>query len=226
MRSLLILDFDGVVADSEALANTVLAEVVSELGVPTTLEQAYGRYMGKRFSEVISEVEAVIGRRLPEGFADEFQSRTLARFRRELRAVEGAEDYIDTFAHVPKCIASSSSPDRLGVCLDVLGLRTTFEPHVYSASIVPRGKPHPDIFLYAAKQMGVAPSRSVVIEDSASGVQAAVAAGMTVVGLLAASHIQVGHRERLCSAGAHHVAATFEDAKAMTGDILANLPAE
>ena len=228
MNGLLIFDFDGVIADSEALANTVLAELVSELGVPTTREDSYNRYMGKRFSEVICEVEAVFGKKLPKEFPDEFQARTLARFRQELRTVDGAEDYIDTFAHIPQCIASSSSPDRLAASLDILGLRAAFEPHVYSASMVSRGKPHPDIFLHAAKQLGVAPVRSVVIEDSASGVQAGVAAGMTVIGLLAASHIQAGHRQRLEAAGAHYVAATFEDAKEFTGDILgrSNPPAE
>jgi len=226
MSRLLIFDFDRVVADSETLANVVLAEFVSELGVPTTLEDAYNRYMGKRFPEVIREIEAATGRQLPNGFPDEFQSRTLARFRQDLVAVPGAKDYIDSFAHVPKCIASSSSPDRLGLCLDVLGLRGAFEPYVYSASMVPRGKPHPDIFLYAAQQMRIAPSRCIVIEDSASGVEAGVAAGMTVIGLLAASHIQEGHRERLAATGAHYVADTFQEATDITRAVLAGLPSD
>lgn len=220
---LLIYDFDGVIADSEALANTVLAEVVSELGVPTTLQDAYTRYMGKRFSEVISEIEVAVGRRLPSKFSEDFQSRTLERFRQDLMPVGGATTYIETFAHLPKCIASSSSLDRIALCLDVLGMRTTFEPYVYSASMVSRGKPHPDIFLFAAKQMDVEPSRSIVIEDSASGVEAAAAAGMTVIGLLAGSHIQDGHRDRLNVAGAHHVVDTFAQAKVVTEDILKGL---
>ena len=114
--------------------------------------------------------------------------------------MEGAQDFLENFAHLPKCIASSSSPDRLDLCLGVLGFRAAFGRHVYSASQVPRGKPHPDIFLYAARQMDVSPARSIVVEDSASGVQAGVAAGMTVIGLLAASYIQEGHAKRLYSA--------------------------
>jgi HAD superfamily hydrolase (TIGR01509 family) len=203
---LIIYDFDGVIAESEVLANTVLAEIVSELGVPTTLEDAYRLYMGKRFADVIAAVEASVGRALPPTFAAEYQARTLDRFRRELTFVAGAAEFIDAFAHVPRCIASSSSPDRLALCLEVLRLESTFGSNVFSASHVARGKPFPDIFLHAAARMGVVPSKCIVIEDSASGVEATTAAGMTAIGLLAAKHIQRGHRDCLMAAGAVHVA--------------------
>jgi HAD superfamily hydrolase (TIGR01509 family) len=221
MGALIIYDFDGVIADSEVLANTVLAEIVTELGFPTTLEESYRLYMGKRFVDVIAAIEASVGRPLPSGFSSDYQARTLERFRRDLRLVDGARDYIDAFAHLPRCIASSSSPDRLALCLEVLELQPAFGPHVFSASAVPRGKPHPDIFLHAARQMGSAPADGIVIEDSASGVTAGLAAGMTVIGLLAAKHIQAGHRERLASAGAHHIAATFKEAETITRRLLA-----
>ena len=113
MGPLLIYDFDGVIADSEVLANAVLAEMVTELGLPTTLQDAYGLYMGKRFTEVMSAVAGSLGRAPPPAFASDCQARTLARFREELRPVNGVRRYLDAFAHVPKCIASSSSPDRL-----------------------------------------------------------------------------------------------------------------
>jgi len=221
MGALIIYDFDGVIADSEVLANTVLAEIVTELGVPTTLEDSYRLYMGKRFVDVIAAVESSVGRPLPSSFASDYQARTLERFRRDLRFVDGARDYIDAFVHLPRCIASSSSPDRLALCLEVLDLRAAFSTHVFSASAVPRGKPDPDIFFHAAKQMGRAPADCIVIEDSVSGVTAGVAAGMTVIGLLAAKHIQAGHRERLASAGAHHVAGTFKEAEIITRRLLA-----
>jgi HAD superfamily hydrolase (TIGR01509 family) len=192
---LLIFDFDGVVADSEVLA-------------------------GKRLSEVISTVEANVGKKLPANFPVEFQPRTLARFRKELRPVVGAREFIAAFPDVPRCIASSSSSDRLALCLDVLGLRHAFAVHVFSASLVARGKPHPDIYLYAAQAMNVDPSHAIVLEDSVSRVQAGVAAGMTVIGLLAASHIQEGHREQLLAAGAHYVAATFKQAEEITSALL------
>jgi HAD superfamily hydrolase (TIGR01509 family) len=221
MARLIVFDFDGVIAESEVLANTVLAELVTELGVPTTLEDSCRLYMGKRFGDVIAAIEASVGCALPAGFPDQYQARTLERFREGLRAVEGARDYIDAFAHTPRCIASSSSPDRLALCLDVLDLREVFGAYVFSASAVARGKPHPDIFLHAVGQMRVEPAGCIVLEDSASGVQAGVAAGMTVIGVLAASHIQAGHGERLRAAGARFVASTFKEAEEITHRLLA-----
>lgn len=221
ISNLIILDFDGVIADSEVLANEVLAEAMTELGVPTTLHDAYRLFVGKRFAEVMATVEANIGQVLPEDFSERLQARTLARFRQELRPVNGAVGYIRAFSHIPRCIASSSLPERLTLCLELLGLEDEFGPHVYSASMVARGKPHPDIFLYAAERMGAACADTIVVEDSPSGVQAALAAGMTVIGLLAATHIQRGDDELLRSAGAHHLASSFADAEEITRGLLA-----
>jgi hypothetical protein len=105
----LIFDFDGVIADSEAIANTVLAETVTGLGHSTTLDQALTRYMGRRWGEVVAEIEAAIGKPLPDNFSDQLKLATLARFRTDLKEVSGATDFIRRFAHIPRCIASSSS---------------------------------------------------------------------------------------------------------------------
>jgi HAD superfamily hydrolase (TIGR01509 family) len=223
MHCLIVYDFDGVIGDSEVLANSVLAQIVTELGVPTTLQDSYRLYMGKRFAEVISAVEASIPCALPATFASEYQARTLERFREELKLVNGVRDYIDAFAHLPRCIASSSSPDRLALCLELLGLQSEFGGHVFSASAVARGKPHPDIFVHAAQKMAVHPSKCVVLEDSPSGVRAAIAAGMTVIGVLAASHIQPDHRERLSAAGAEHIVQSFVEAEEITHRLLATM---
>src|SRR5215469_180451 len=209
MSRAIIFDFDGVIADSEVLSNATLAEIVTELGIPTTLDDAYRDYMGKRFHEVIAAIEQALGRSLPEGFADDCQRRTLSKFRTDLRPVKGVREFIATFQALPRCIASSSSPDRLAFCLEVLDMQTLFQGRVFSASTVARGKPHPDIFLHAAAEIGVQPERCIVIEDSASGVIAARAAGATVVGLLAAGHIRDGHGAVLADAGAHCVAHTY-----------------
>jgi HAD superfamily hydrolase (TIGR01509 family) len=217
---LIIFDFDGVLADSELLANTVLADVITELGVPTTADDSLRVYLGKRFHDVIATVESVVGRKLPPDFPNTFQQRTLARFREELRLVEGARAYIEAFPTMPRCIASSSSPDRLSLCLDLLNLTDLFGAHVFSASQVARGKPHPDVFLYAAEQMRTDPHDALVIEDSIGGVAAAVAAGMTVIGLLAASHIRGGHAARLQAAGAHYIATTFAEAERITRTLI------
>ncbi len=217
----IVFDFDGVIADSEVLSNTVLAEVVTELGVPTTLEDAYRNYMGKRFLDVIAAIETAVGRTLPPSFAEQYQARTLQRFRQALAPIAGAREFIAKFARLPRCIASSSSPDRLAVCLDVLDMAALFEGRVFSASNVARGKPHPDIFLHAAAQIGVDPSDCIIIEDSASGVIAGRSAGATVIGLLAAGHIRDGHAAKLKEAGAHHVAADYVEVERIVRNLLA-----
>ena len=220
----IIFDFDGVIADSEVLSNTTLAEIVTELGVPTTLEDAYRDYMGKRFHEVIAVIEQTLGRSLPAGFADDYQKRTLARFRTDLRAITGVHEFIATFREMPRGIASSSSPDRLTVCLEVLGMEALFQGRVFSASTVARGKPHPDIFLHAAAGIGVQPERCIIIEDSASGVIAGRAAGATVVGLLAAAHIRHGHGAVLADAGAHYVVNTYREAEEVVRNLVRERP--
>jgi HAD superfamily hydrolase (TIGR01549 family) len=207
----LIFDFDGVIADSEALANTVLAEFVTALGHPTSLEDSLQRYTGSRWNDVIAQIEAAVGKPVPAGFSDDLKSATLDRFRADLKEVSGAGKFIETFSHVPRCIASSSSIDRLRLCLQVLNLTETFGGNVFSADMVSRGKPHPDIFLLAADRLGVKPGSCLVIEDSTGGIKAAVAAGMTAVGLCAASHIRDGHQAKLREAGAVHLANSWDE---------------
>jgi HAD superfamily hydrolase (TIGR01549 family) len=209
--SALIFDFDGVIADSEALANTVLAEFVTALGHPTSLEDSLQRYTGSRWNDVIAQIEAAVGKPVPAGFSDDLKSATLDRFRADLKEVSGAGKFIETFSHVPRCIASSSSIDRLRLCLQVLNLTETFGGNVFSADMVSRGKPHPDIFLLAADRLGVKPGSCLVIEDSTGGIKAAVAAGMTAVGLCAASHIRDGHQAKLREAGAVHLANSWDE---------------
>jgi HAD superfamily hydrolase (TIGR01509 family) len=200
-----------VLADSEVLSNTVIAEVVSELGVPTTVDDAYRTYMGKRLVEVIETIERVTGRKLPADFADRYQARTFEAFRARLTPVHGAREFVEAWRDAPKCIASSSSPERLALSLEVLDMADLFRGRVFSASNVVRGKPHPDIFLYAAEQLGVKPAECIVIEDSIGGVTAARAAGATAIGFTAAGHIQPGHDARLREAGAEYVAASFAE---------------
>jgi HAD superfamily hydrolase (TIGR01509 family) len=207
----LIFDFDGVIADSEAIANTVLAEIVTGLGHPTTLDQSLARYSGQRWDEVIAEIEAAIGKPLPSDFSGQLKLATLDRFRMDLKEVSGATNFIRRFSHLPRCIASSSSIDRLQLCLSVLELEAEFGNHVFSADMVARGKPHPDIFLFAAGKLGVSPDECLVIEDSAGGIKAAVAAGMTAIGLCAASHIRQGHDAKLRDAGAVYLAQSWSD---------------
>lgn len=201
-----IFDFDGVIADSEMLANLVLAEELTRLGLPTSLEQSYARYIGTRWDEMIARIEAALGRAVPPDWSAQLSDTMMARFRRDLAEVPGAGAFIAMLGSLPRGIASSSSPERLALCLEVLGLAEAFGPHVFSAELVTLGKPAPDIYLLAAERLGVAPEACLVIEDSPSGIKAAKAAGMEVVGLLAGAHIQPGHDARLRAAGADHLA--------------------
>ena len=207
----LIFDFDGVIADSEALANTVLAEFVTELGQATTLDDSLQHYSGRRWDDVITAIQSTLGEPLPASFSDDLKSAILDRFRSDLKEVSGARKFIQSFASIPRCIASSSSIDRLRLCLSILDLADEFGSNVFSAEMVSCGKPHPDIFLLAADKLGVSPKSCLVIEDSASGIKAAVAAGMTAVGLCAASHIRDGHGLKLREAGALHLANSWDE---------------
>jgi HAD superfamily hydrolase (TIGR01509 family) len=218
-QSLIVFDFDGVVADSEALANAVLAEYLAELGVPMSVDECLATFVGRRVDEVAHIVAALTRRRVPD-FADALTARTLARFRRELREVRGVRSYIAAFAGMKRAIASSSPPERLAGCLDILGLAGVFPDHVYSANCVARGKPHPDLFLHVASRLGVAPSEAIVIEDSPGGIRGAVAAGMTAIGLLAGSHVRAGHEARLRDAGAHRIARDYDELTIVTRELV------
>ena len=215
MKSGLIFDFDGVIADSEVLAGTILAKFVSDLGLATTLNEVASRYGGKRWSDIMAAIEDGFGQKLPEGFSDRLKEATLSSFRQDLRAVEGVAGFLTEFRELPHCVASSSSLDRLILCLDILGLTKEFGDFVFSAEMVARGKPFPDVFLLAAERMKVNPLDCIVIEDSANGVRAGVAAGMTVIGLCAASHLQPGHAQQLIAAGASYSADSWSEVSAI-----------
>lgn len=222
--SALIFDFDGVIADSEALANTVLAEFITDLGHATNLNDSLEHYSGRRWDDAMVAIQSVVGKPLPASFSDHLKAAILDRFRTDLKEVSGASKFIQTFSDIPRCIASSSSIDRLQLCLSILDLADTFGSNVFSAEMVPRGKPHPDLFLLAADKLGVPPGSCLVVEDSTSGVKAAVAAGMTAVGLCAASHIREGHQLKLREAGALHIANSWEEAERIASRFLAGAP--
>lgn len=220
----MIFDFDGVIADSEALANTVLAEFITDLGHPTNLDDSLEHYSGRRWDDAMAAIASVVGKPLPASFSDDLKSAVLDRFRTDLTEVSGATRFIQTFSDVPRCIASSSSIDRLQLCLSVLNLTDKFGGNVFSADMVPRGKPHPDIFLLAADKLGVNPRSCLVIEDSTSGIKAAVAAGMTAVGLCAASHIREGHHLKLRQAGAVHLANSWNEVEKIASRFFSDVP--
>ena len=213
---LIIFDFDGVIADSEKLACAALAYAISELGHPITTNDAIRLFTGFRSQECYAAIENMIDRPLPPDFVSNLRKRRSASFELELAAVDGVRDYMSAFASTPQCIASQSSLEYLAFCLKIIGLTESFQDTVFSAAGMERGKPHPDIYLYAARKMGIDPASAIVVEDSVLGVRAGVAAGATVIGLLAGSHVLSGHEQSLREAGAHHMARTFAEATDVT----------
>ncbi len=187
-HDLVIFDNDGVLVDSEPISNRHLAAYLTELGHPTSYEDSIRDYMGSAMHRIHELVLERTGQRLPEDFDDVFHARVFAAFERELKPVAGVVDVLQELASdgVPYCVASSGSHARIRVGHRTTGLDRWFDDsRIFSSQDVGRGKPAPDLFLYAAERMGVEPGRCVVIEDSPLGVQAAVAAGMDVYGFTA-----------------------------------------
>ncbi|MFI7299049.1 HAD family hydrolase [Streptomyces sp. NPDC050121] len=185
---LVIFDNDGVLVDSEPISNRLLAAYLTELGHPTSYEDSIRDYMGSAMHRIHDLVEERTGERLPAEFDDTFHRRVFAAFEQELDPVAGAVDVLAKLAAdgVPYCVASSGSHERIRVGHRTTGLDRWFEDaRIFSSQDVGKGKPAPDLFLYAAQRMGVAPGRCVVVEDSPLGVQAAVAARMDVLGFTA-----------------------------------------
>ncbi|GHC70285.1 HAD family hydrolase [Streptomyces violaceochromogenes] len=185
---LVIFDNDGVLVDSEPISNRLLAAYLTELGHPTSYEESIRDYMGSAMHRIHELVLERTGQRLPADFDDAFHTRVFTAFEQELVAVAGAAEVLEKLDAdgVPYCVASSGSHERIRVGHRTTGLDRWFdEERIFSSQDVGRGKPAPDLFLYAAERMGITPDRCVVVEDSPLGVQAAVAAGMDVYGFTA-----------------------------------------
>lgn len=181
--ALVIFDCDGVLVDSEAISNRIMAEAISAAGVPITYEECRARFVGGSLQRVIDTVEQWRGTPLPAGWKADYESRRNAAFHGELKAVPGAAAAIRAIraSGTPLCVASSGSPEKMDLTLGLTGLKDDFDGNLFSATMVAYGKPAPDLFLYAAEQMGQVPENCVVVEDSLLGVTAAVAAGMRVL---------------------------------------------
>ena len=185
---LVIFDNDGVLVDSEPISNRILAEYLTELGHETSYEDSLRDYMGAALHRIHDTVWERSGTRLPPDFDAEFHARVFRAFREVLQPVAGVATVLERLAAdgVPYCLASSGHHERIRVALDKTGLRRFFDDdRIFSAEDVGRGKPAPDLFLHAAASLGVEPSACAVVEDSALGVQAGVAAGMDVYGFAA-----------------------------------------
>lgn len=209
---LVIFDCDGVLIDSELLAIRADVACLAEEGIVQTEAEILDRYTGISIAGMKADLERRFGRKLRDDFESRHHARLSALFEADLKAIDGIDTVLDQLwgaLSLRSCVASSSTPERLRHALGLVGLYDRFHPHVFSATAVARGKPAPDLFLHAAVQMGVAPMRCVVIEDSLPGVEAAVAAQMTAIGFTGGSHCQAGHADRLRGQGATLVVETL-----------------
>lgn len=212
--ALVIFDCDGVLVDSEVLAAESLVEAFAAIGRVITMDHVYSRFLGRAFSTIEADHRAATGVDLPADFKDR-QWATLERlFEARLRAIPGIEALVALLErrHIPFCIASSSTPERIRRSLELVGLRDRFGERIFSATQVRNGKPAPDLFLLAAAAMGAEPAGSLVIEDSPSGILAAKAAGMVAWGFTGGSHhVHLDGDRTLRECGADWVAAAMSD---------------
>jgi HAD superfamily hydrolase (TIGR01509 family) len=178
---LVIFDCDGVLVDSERLAVKVDVQVFAELGLTVTEEDVIERFVGRSDDDIRTELEAELGRSLADDWVEEFEPLYREAYAAELQPVDGVVEALDRIA-AATCVASSGSHEKMRFTLGLTGLYERFAGRLFSVTEVARGKPAPDLFLHAARRMGVEPGRCAVVEDSRWGVEAARAAGMSAFG--------------------------------------------
>ena len=215
----ILFDFDGVLLESEYEGNLHLAQLLTELGHPTSTEHALTHFTGLSGPDFLHAIERHIEAPLPHRFHDLRELENERALREGMAAVEGAVDFIRSLpAAMPKAVASSSTTRWIRTHLAHIGLEGEFEPHIYSGrEHVERGKPAPDIYLHAASALGVSIDRSVIIEDSEVGATGALASGARVIGLVAGRHCDDGHEDRLRALGVQEIARGFDEVGRMLG---------
>jgi HAD superfamily hydrolase (TIGR01509 family) len=201
-----IFDCDGVLVDSERLMNREFSAMLNEIGLPYSAEETTRTFMGRSMKSCMEIVEAQLGRPAPDDFLTVLDRRAYAIFERDLVAVDGVEAVLDLLERTgtPFAVASSGSHEKMRKTLGITGLLPRLEGRITSATEVALGKPAPDVFLLAATRLSVPPSACIVIEDSLLGIEAALAAGMRVIGYAA-----MVDAAAMVAAGATHVVSTM-----------------
>jgi HAD superfamily hydrolase (TIGR01509 family) len=218
---LVIFDCDGVLVDSEVISSRAHAQILTRHGYPITADQVLERFLGVSDPEARQTIETEIGRKLPDDFETQVKQATLQFYAGDLRAISHVGEAIAAIGP-PKCVASSGTPEKIRHGLSCAGLYDRLAPHIFSAAQVARGKPAPDLFLFAAQQMQVSPGRCLVIEDSVAGITGARAAGMTVLAFHGGSHCRPDRADTLRAAGA---VMTFDDMRQLP-DLIGRIDAE
>lgn len=211
---LIIFDNDGTLSDSEEMNCTVTSDILMSYGLEKyTPEYCVQNMAGKSMPILKEMVEQEHGIKLPDDFIQSFIDRVMEKIPRILKPVDGAVDAVRKLSHAHKiCVASNGEPENVEACIDKIGLMDVFGiEHVYTKSQVANGKPAPDLFLFAAGKMGVSPERTIVIEDTPTGVRAGKAAGMKVIGITAVAHDHTETKNNLLAAGADVVFESWDE---------------
>jgi HAD superfamily hydrolase (TIGR01509 family) len=174
-----IFDCDGTLVDTEPLANDVFAAMLCAEGLPITGHEAMSRFRGMKWDACFAEVEAELGRKLPPSFMPELQERTFAAYQDRLKPIPGIIELVSAL-DIPVCVASNGTRKQVEFSLSLTGLLPYFTGRIFSSYDIGVWKPEPDLFLHAARAMGVEPEHCAVVEDSLPGIQAGISAGMKV----------------------------------------------
>ena len=205
---LVIFDCDGVLVDSERITNTVFCTMLNELGLSVSLQDMFEKFVGLSMPQCVALITELLGRAPPEDFLPALKRRVGAALQAEVEPIEGVTDVLEAL-RIPCCVASSGDHAKIRLTLGATGLLKNFENRIFSVADVARPKPAPDVFLHAARTLGVEPSACVVVEDTPTGVRAGIAAGMRVFGFAASTP-----QHRLEEAGAHRV---FSEMRQLSG---------
>ena len=213
---LIIFDCDGVLVDSEIIAAQVESELLTEAGYPISPDEIAERFTGLTWPSILLLVEREAGIPLSASLIDKSDRNLDVRLANEVEAIEDIAKVVSALK-LPKCICSNSSNKRLELMLKRTGLYDLFAPDIFAAGEVgtKKGKPAPDVFLYAAEKFGADPKKTIVIEDSVHGIHGARAAGMRVIGFTGGGHTYPGHSDRLMEAGAETVINRHRDLPAV-----------
>ncbi|MCP6762120.1 MAG: HAD-IA family hydrolase [Fischerella sp. CENA71] len=177
---LVIFDCDGVLVDSEKLSNRVLVEFVAEFGLALEVEEAILLFKGCKMADCVAVIEQRLGKEMPQDFVTQLRTRTAKAFEHELRPVDGIQTALDKI-NLPICVASNGPLEKIKLALRVTNLLPRFEGRIFSSYEIGSWKPAPELFLHAAKNMGVQAASCTVVEDSVLGVRAGLAAGTKVL---------------------------------------------
>ena len=197
MKKLIIFDCDGVLVDSEKLANQAFVDCLADCGFSMSLNEAIRRFKGQKFAACLAVVEEISGSKLPEEFETKFRDRMASSFETSLKPIPGIEEAIKALDGYAICVASNGPIEKIQKSLSITGLGKYFGNNLYSAYTIQKWKPEPDLFLYASSELNIKHDNCLVIEDSTPGIIAAQRANMKVLGFSGQDN-----DEELCSTGA------------------------